>query len=200
MVRRSLLVIFLSVVVATVTHAAKIPFVEEALQKELGNLQTIAQPEPNALEADWWRFFGVEGEELEHRVKTTLARLDALLKEIPQGTAETAKPFIDLIRANLQALPQVRAQPTPEFPSPPAYQEKYTLPEFLEIARRLRSTEEDIQAEKDDIATTEKNLKLTNRRIDTLLAAYLNLPKSDPDRVLRGLEIMAERSGIAIFV
>ncbi|MEE4376366.1 MAG: mechanosensitive ion channel domain-containing protein [Candidatus Competibacteraceae bacterium] len=200
MVRTVLLAIVISIacIVATTAQAAKIPFVEEALKKELGDLHTAMLPEPAALQADWWRYFDAEDETLENRINTTLVRLDELLTELPQETTDTAKPLVALIRANLQALPQVRAQPAPEFPSPPTYKESYTLPEFLNIARRLRTTADDIQTEKDDIATTEKNLNIASRQIDTLMAAYLNLAKTEPNRVLRGLNIMAERSGIAI--
>jgi small-conductance mechanosensitive channel len=177
---------------------AQLPFVQEVLQKELSNLQTTAAPEPTALQADWWRFFDAEGEELQKRIQTTLDRLDALLKALPAETIEPARPLIELIRANLRALPQARAQPTPEPPAPPAYQEQYTLAAFLDIAQRLRAAQEDVQAEQDDIVATERNLRSVNRRVDTLLAAYLSLAASDPSRILKGLEIMAERSGLAV--
>lgn len=184
--------------IATAISAAQIPFVQEVLQKELSGLQSITAPEPTDLQADWWRYFDVKGEELQKRIETTLTRLDALLKELPADTAESAKPLTELIRANLSVLPQARAQPTPESPPPPAYQEQYTLASFLDIAQRLRTAQEDVQAEQDDIAATERNLRTINRRIDTLLAAYLGLATSDPSRVLKGLEIMAERSGLAV--
>ena len=69
---------------------------------------------------------------------------------------------------------------------------------MLDIATERRKIKADLRAEREDVATISKVIKAATRRLDTLLAAYLNLPSTDPNRVLRGLEIMAERSAVAV--
>lgn len=182
-------------------QGASFPFVdqvEKALQSDMGEQDPVAQPEPVALNADWWRYFEVSGETLEQRVQTLLARLDALPAEISVETQAAIRPVISVIRLNLQALPRAKSQPTPELPPPNTYRQTYTLSQFLTIAERLRSLQNELREERDDITSTERAVRIKSRHVDTLMAAYLGLASSDASRLERGLQIIAERSAIAV--
>lgn len=65
---------------------------------------SVSRPEPAALQAGWWRYFEVEGKELDQRIEETKQRLKSLLTELPKETAEAARPLIESIKTNLDAL------------------------------------------------------------------------------------------------
>lgn len=182
---------------ASLADAAKLPFLEDPLQTQ-ADKERVGPPEPANLQPAWWDYFNIKGEELERRIQNTLERLETLPDELPEKTAKAARPLIEAIRANLQALPPARAQPSPTPPAPLTYAESYTIPQLLEIAERLRSIQTELQVEREEIAAADAAIKTANRRIDTALAAYLNLPANDPRRVLRGLNIMSRRSATAL--
>jgi potassium efflux system protein len=174
-----------------------LPQIESALRGD-SEAKTPALPEPAALKPDWWQYFQVEGKELQEHIESTLTRLNALLGELPKDSVDAASSYVELVRANLNLLPEVRAQASAEPPPPLTYKERYTLPQLLDIAERIRVVRVELQAEDYDNTVADRAVRSGHRRIDTLTAAYLNLSPDDPARVLRGLEIMAERSTLAI--
>lgn len=194
--------IFLSMVLALVfglvstADAARLPFIEDLVGSK-GGEEVVTHPEPAGLQPNWWRYFAVGGAELERRIQETLERLEGLEVELPPPTATAAHPYVELIKSNLRSLPQARGQRSPE-PTKIPFAERYKLKQLLGIAERLRRTEADLQAEREDVTNADRAVKAAHRRIDTLMAIYLNLAPSDPARVLRGLEIMAERSSLAL--
>lgn len=176
----------------------KLPFLEDALKTgELGS-NSPSQPEPAALDPDWWRYFLVEGDELQQHIQITLERLQTVVDGLPKDSIDAARSYLELFRANLKLLPEVRGQTSPKLPGPVAYQEKYSLTQLLDIAERLRVVQLESQAEEYDVTAADKAVKAARKRVDTLMAAYLGLSPIDPERVLRGLEIMAEGSAVAI--
>ena len=182
-----------------VADAAPLPFGQNTLQPEQKPQVVNEQPEPSGLSTHWWRYLEVKDpEKLKARIQTMLTRLDALLEELPKELIATARPSVELIRTNLQALPKAKAKQGPADPPPPAYRENYTLRQLLDMATKRRKIKTDLQASREDAATMSKAIRAATRRLDTLLAAYLNLSSTDPNRVLRGLEIMAERSAVAV--
>lgn len=184
----------------TVT-ATPLPFVEEmekALQGDISARTPASLPEPAALETDWWRYFEVKDQTLQQRVQALLRRLDALPGELSPEAQTAARPLLQLIRLNLQALPRARAQPTPTPPPPRTHREDYTLSQLITIAEQLRNLQLEQRAEQADIAVAERAIRSTSRRIDTLMAAYLGLASGDPSRLVRGLEIMAEHSATEV--
>jgi hypothetical protein len=68
-------------------------------------LPLVAKPEPADLQAGWWRYFQVQGEQLDQRTAETSERLQTLLSsELPEDTAQQVRPLVERIRTNLQAL------------------------------------------------------------------------------------------------
>ncbi len=155
-------------------------------------------PEPAALGANWWDYFATTGDELSQRVGKFMTRLDGLQAELPPDTLEAARPYMERLRTSLKALPEAKAQPSPGPPTPAVYAEGYTIQQLLDLSNRRRRAQNELDAEQNDVASAERTIRSANRRIDTLLAAYLDLPQTSPLRPVRGLEIMADRSAVAL--
>ncbi|HXH02401.1 MAG TPA: mechanosensitive ion channel domain-containing protein [Candidatus Competibacteraceae bacterium] len=172
--------------------------IKEGLQPGTTTEQPPVLPEPAALEPSWWRYFEADGATLESRVQAALKRLDALAAELPADVAGAAAPFLQLLRANLQALPQARSQTSAEPPAPTAYAPGYRIDQVLDLDRRRRELERKLETERNEVQESDRSLKSSAKRIDTLFAAYLASAPSDPQRVVKGLEIMAERTALAL--
>ena len=174
-----------------------LPFFNESFGQSAEPVE-LPRPDPLKLQPGWWNYFNVDGEQLEQHIQITLDQLDKLLEDMPEGLHDAAGPFVELIRANLRALPQTRNLEAPESPPPPITRENYTIAELLDIDSRLRDARAELAEERQDIDIAETALRVVGRRVDTLLAAYLSRGDSDSQRLLQGLEIMAERSEIGV--
>lgn len=181
----------------SLAYAASVPFADYGQQTEL-SAEPVEIPQPASLEANWWRFFEVGGEELEQRIQKAIEALKPLPTKLASERTVAARQFIERIESNLQALPQARSQPTPTPPPLLGYAENYTVSQLLDIAGRLSQLQAQLQAERDEVASVEGAIKAAHQRIDTQLAAYLALSPANPERVVRGLEIMADRSALAL--
>lgn len=157
-------------------------------------------PDPRQLEPGWWRYFAVEGEQLETQINNTLEGLDRLMLDLSGDLRASASPFVELIRANLRALPQtLNLKPEPSSQAQPrSPRESYTVGELLDLHRQLREKQLAIQEERRDIRAAEEALGSLKNRVDTLMAAYLSRSSQDAQRLLQGLEIMAETSRVAV--
>ncbi len=195
-VRNAIIALALSFFAGNV-GAAGLPVLGNPLQGKQDPV-VVDLPEPADLQSNWWRYFDVSGEKLREHVQLTIERLDQLSGEIPESVRSAARPLIERTKVNLLALPQADARPSPEPPAPLAIAESYTLEQLLTVQERLRKARDELQAERDDVIAAGATIKAAQQRIDTMLAAYLRLSSSDPDRVLRGLELLAERSAIAV--
>lgn len=203
MLLRSVLLLILLAPSLVLAQSVPLQLLKESLPSSVGtsdsaNTPAPALPEPAALTASWWRYFEVDGATLDSRIQTALKRLDTLSNELPAEIAAAALPHIRLIQANLQALPQARSQVKPITPTPIVYAETYSIDQVVEIARRRSSLIITVETARNELNESDTTLRTTARRIDNQLAAYLATAPSDPNRVLRGLELMADRSGLAV--
>lgn len=180
-------------------QAGALPLLQETL-RQTGSTETPAvAPEPTALQAGWWQYFQDRDEAVViDRVEETLERLDALVESLPEASRESGRAMVELVRANLQTLPQIRSQLAPQAPPPPVYAEQYTIEQLLNLSDQLRQTRSNRDMLEPEIASAERAISSVGRRLDTLMAAYLALRANDPERALRGLEIMAERTALMV--
>jgi potassium efflux system protein len=171
----------------------------EALKQPQSKKEVTAVPEPVALVPEWWRFFEVpEEEKLESRVKETIARLEELMATDYRQAAESGRPLVERIRSNLSAYVQARREPSPVPPAPVAFQQKYSIAQLLDVSARLQTATEAMAQQRDDVETDHNAVIKASHEVDTLLARYLELDKTSPSRLKQGLEIMAERSAVAV--
>ena len=200
--RHCLLVLLLTLATLASSYAqvGSLPLLRNTLTGNTDDShKNIPRPEPTALQGGWWHYFDTDNKELlsEH-INAVIERLNALLTELPESTASEARAFVELIQANLEALPEARAQPTPKPPPPPAYLDHYPLQQLLVIASRLRAAQAQYKIMAVDVEAAERAVDAISKTLDTELAAYLELAASDPKRVILGLQIMAERSSLIV--
>ena len=150
---------------AVVAQAQKIPLLP-GLGGETTQ-QPRPQPQPTDLQPGWWHYFDVEGEELAQRIQNTVSDLDELLTTLPEPSVADGQAFIDLIKANLNTLPEARKRPATEPPAPPAYAERYSSSQLLNLARRLRDLQAEIRVEATDYQIAEEDLAADLRRVTT---------------------------------
>ena len=175
-------------------------FGQETQEGEAPKTETKAAvlPEPGALSADWWRYFEVGEPDIELRVKMMSTRLQSLLQELLLEEQEAGKANIDRFLSNLDALTKVREKKSDEPPVLPLFKASYTLEEWLALERQFRAGEKEVQGEQMAADQLKKVLQGAEQNYDNLLAAYLPLNAADPTKVLKGLEIMADRSALEI--
>ena len=180
----------LCVVLLTTTGAAQ----EQAAQQQL-------TPDPRALAPGWWAYVDAADSELDQRVEALLAfatQAVALAREQAGGVDEETQQFLDRLRLNLAALPELKKQSANNTQPLPPSAAQYRLDEYLKLERELRETRRRARELGDVVRRNEDSARIAEKRVDTLLAAYLALPAADPSRLRRGLQIMASRSGLAI--
>ena len=171
----------------------------EVLKQPQSKKEVTTVPEPVALAPEWWRFFEVpEEEKLEGRVKETIARLGQLMATDYRQAADSARPLVERVRSNLSAYVQARREPSPVPPAPVAFQQKYSIAQLLDVSARLQTATEAMAQQRDDVETDHNAVIKASHEVDTLLARYLELDKTSPNRLKQGLEIMAERSAVAV--
>jgi len=169
---------------------------EKSSNKEQGQ-SAVPVPDPLSLRGDWWRYFSVEDAELEKRITEIQARLAATITKLPAGQ-DDVRNLVQRVHANLAGLAAARALKSPPEPPMQPYLEAYNIEQLLAKARELRDAEAELRRDSDAMARTIQGLKLSQKRRDNLFASYLELAPEDPQRLLRGLEIMVDRSALAI--
>ncbi len=160
--------------------------------------ETVILPDPGSLGADWWRYFEVEEGQLEQHVKMISERLQSRLLELSLEEQESGKANIDRFLTNLNALTKVRDKKYEEPPVSPLFKTAYTLEEWLALERQYRAREKEVKGEQMAATQFKKVLQGAEQNYDNLLAAYLSLDMANPTKVLKGLEIMADRSALEI--
>jgi hypothetical protein len=178
--------------------AASVPLLEQALQPPPQTESPVGPPEPADLTVDWWRYFEADTLELDRRIIETSQGLQALLAALPEDTAEKARSLVERIETNMDALANARIMLEPSPPKPRGYSQNYTVSALVEVMNRLHRSRDRLRVERADVASMDQTIRLARYRLDSQLAAYVKLSSDDPDRVLRGLEIMAERFVLAV--
>jgi small-conductance mechanosensitive channel len=155
-------------------------------------------PDPGSLPTDWWKYFDVEGDALEERVAHALDRIDSSATSLPVDIIESARPLMEHLKANIEALPRARSQPTPELPLAAVAEPQYTPSQLAQLAARVRQAKVELSAEKTEIEAAEKAIRAARLHYDTLFATYLEDKAGTSSHLLKGIQLMAERSALAI--
>lgn len=190
--------IALAAIFSGVASAAGITSWQNALQGPPVEQPAAQTPDPARLTANWWDYLQAEGPTLDERITATSILLGDLLEKLPADTAQAARPLVDRIELQMDALAQARSlsMPPPSKPTPPA--DSYKIPEVLDIVERLRREQQQLKEQQVEVNVSEKAMTGANRGVDTQMAAYLVTSPDDPKRVLLGLEIMLDRIAIGV--
>ncbi len=178
--------------------AASLPLLEHAQKGSPHAEPPASRPEPAHLTVDWWRYFEVDALELDQRIIETSEGLQALLAALPEDTAAKARPLVERIETNMDALADARLRPDLKPPKPRDFPQTYTVSALAELMGRLHEARERLRVERADVASMDETIRQAGRRIDSLLAAYVKLSFEDPHRILSGLKIIAERLALGV--
>ena len=178
--------------------AASLPLLEQVLRPSQQAESPAGPQEPANLTVDWWRYFEVGALELDRRIIETSENLQALLAALPEDTAEKARPLVERIETHMDALANARMILAPSPPKPSGYAQNYRVSALVEVMSRLHRSRDRLRVERADVTSMTQTVRLAQHRIDSQLATYMTLSSDDPDRVLSGLEIMAERFALAV--
>jgi small-conductance mechanosensitive channel len=157
-----------------------------------------AVPDPAGLAPDWWNYLAQGGPELRQRVSALLGQAGATASQLPAADADAGGQALERLRIGLSALPDMLAA-TPAAPPPaPAPADGYTTRQVLDLDRTVRDLQLELDERRSAMAAAARALKESRRQLDAGFAAYLAARGAGSDQALRGLELMATRTEIAV--
>lgn len=155
-------------------------------------------PDPMNLRPSWWKYYDVSGDLLIERVNASIEYYNSFATTLSKETYAKVKPLIDRITSSLLILPDLQKKA----PIPPLKQEKwketYSFDEFILLGRKLQENEQQFKILKLQVDVNDESLRTNNKFLDTLVAAYLLESPNSPNRLMNGLEIIAEKLGLTI--
>ncbi|MBF0288558.1 MAG: mechanosensitive ion channel [SAR324 cluster bacterium] len=161
--------------------------------------EAVITPDILDLKPNWWKYFQVESEEqLEERIERFQFQLDQQKIAINQQEQKAANNFIKRIKANLEALPALRANTSADTPTPVPVLEKYTTGQLLKLTKQLWDHKIELDADEAEQTRLRSSIKAAQKLRDNLMAAYLKTPHQTPKKLLRGLEISANQTVLSI--
>ena len=169
------------------------------LHSHLEASKQVSMPNPYELNAQWWHYFDADGQELSARTAKTTSHLLNLYSKLSFEDQQAASPLINSISASLEALPEAKIAKAKDATLPKSYNKTYTLDQQLQLNQQKRKHLLEIKKEQIELEELKNRIAKVHNHIDTLLAAYLNEDsKPTTERLLKGLEIMAQRAAIGI--
>ncbi|MEJ2114865.1 MAG: hypothetical protein P8X88_02150 [Gammaproteobacteria bacterium] len=155
------------------------------------------EPDPLNLQSNWWMYFEDSKEQLDKKVDSFIVSLNELSKSVSDKHKEKSNEYITRIKASLKALIDIKKADAKTIPTEP-FKELYTLDELLALNRSLRELEAIYKTELPVFKENQKTSKALSGKIDTLYASYKKIDVVNQDKLIKGLELIANR--IAWFV
>jgi len=186
-------------VVSSMQAAVAVPKLREGVKLLVGdnvNQQSLSAipPNPQELSADWWHYFDVDSGALEQRI----AKFSEQLKNWAiDGVIDSKINSLQLIE-NLQRYRELRDKPTPEAPASMELQQTYTLRQWLGLVHKRQSAQAELRSEKEERRQGEKTHAAAQHRLDTMMAAYLDIAEHTEDKFTQGLQIIAAWAELAV--
>ncbi len=159
---------------------------------------SVSTPNPANLKANWWRYFDVEPDILKERIDNIIRQLKAILEALPEDGKPDIKSRIDRISENMHTLLELRKKTVAELPASRPLQKAYSVRQWLDIVHKRRTAQAEVQSENEDLQRDTNRFNASQKRHDSLTAAYLELTEKSPDKMTQGLEVMAAWSELAV--
>jgi potassium-dependent mechanosensitive channel len=181
---------------------ASVSLVQDVIMGSLekDTFANLTVPDPVALSPQWWHYFDGDGQELQNRIAKTTERLQALGSTLPSEEEAIAIPLINSIVFNLNLLPTAKKQKVNELLPPHAILSAYSLDQQLEINRKIRKLELEMKNELDELALYKQRVSTTQKHIDSLLVKYLNQKEASAQKLMAGLEVMAQQASLGVAI
>ena len=192
----SLLLLFFASVMPVASAIPKLSEGVRLLAGENANQHSLSAipPNPQDLSADWWHYFDVDSAVLKQRI----AKFSEQAKSWAADEALNSKVNIAQLIENLQRYQELRDKQTPAATVSMALQNSYTLRQWLDLVHKRQTLQAELQSEKEDRRQEEKRHTAARRRLDTMMAAYLDISESTENKFNQGLQVMASWAELAV--
>ncbi len=162
-------------------------------------VEVVAPPDPSRLRPNWWTYFQVDPERLIVRAQKVLELLDHQELEMSQAQLQSGRPLLAQIRAGLQTYLEMLKTKNVLPPLEKAvFQESYTFEAFLKLGRTLTQEESRLSTLELKEKLDQTNIRSDSAHLDTATADYLSLSSKSPQKIIKGLAIMATKINLAI--
>ena len=161
-----------------------------------------AAPDPSRLAADWWTYFEPKEPLDSAALSERVAAMHALLAELITQPATNVQPDESTIAKqiidNLKIFNTLKDEPLPASKLDITSAEAYTVKEALEKHAFWRNLNQEINAEAEDLDWQKLIIGEERKQHSQLLNQYLELEKTDPTRLGKGLELISNRIRIEL--
>lgn len=155
--------------------------------------KTSTPPNPYELTLGWWEYYQVDSKELAERKKDTNAYFKKIQEKIPPELEKKAQPYFEHIDVGLSLLIQLKEASPKVPPTLPPVKEKYTYQEWIHLSKSLQEEKEKLQYLTLRLDLANSSYKSASNHLDSQFAEYLKGKSTDPDRLIKGLEIIQNR-------
>ena len=157
----------------------------------------IEIPDPTSLKLNWWDYFEVKtSQEFSQRINAASQHLFSLLPRLSGQEQESATALVNNIAMHFNALLASKQQPPLETPTPQPFLQTYTIEQQLEINHKIKLALIEKKNEEEDLENIKERINKMQKHQDSLLVPYLAQSKPSQEKMLAGLEIMANRTAL----
>ncbi len=162
---------------------------QESQETEIGT-----PPDPSKLKPNWWSYFQVDPERLSVRIQKTVDLLNNLSQELSEDQRRVGMALVAQITTNFQNYQELlKAQKE----LPPIEQKNfegtYTFEQFLSLGKAITDENRKLSSLKLKVKLDQSNMRSDSSHLDTITADYLPLSSSNPQKFIKGLEIIATK-------
>lgn len=156
--------------------------------------QVVKPPDPRYLSAAWWRYFDADSADLTQRI----TQFDALLNTLYANESVEVKAEVAGLIENLQRYAELRDKSVSVSVPAPDVQSAYSLRQWLDMLRKRQALQAESQSESEDLKKDVKRHNAARQQLDTLMAAYLELPDAAPAKSAEGLRVISFWGGLVL--
>lgn len=158
----------------------------------------LETPDPTSLKLNWWEYFDVKNpQEFAQRINTSSQHLHTLLSKLTEQDHESASALVNNIIMHFNSLLAVKQQQPIEVPIPQPFLQTYTIEQQLEINHKIKLATIEKKNEEEDLEHIKERISKIQKHLDNLLVPYLAQNKPSVEKMLAGLEIMANKTALA---
>ena len=155
-------------------------------------------PDPLALEAGWWDRFVISDGTLPQGIEQLERRLEELVVRLPEDRRVNGEALVKRSLANLNKLLELKQRPAPVLPGQRVIAQEYTVEQLLTLVQQYRDADRQFVELSTEVQLQSKFISTLKERLDQLFLEYRGLQEVTVERLWKGLEIIAERSGLAV--
>lgn len=160
--------------------------------------QNTEIPDPTSLKLNWWDYFEVKDpQEFSQRISAASQQLYSLLPRLSEQDHETASALINNIIMHFNTLLAAKQQKPIEPPIPQPFLQTYTIEQQLEINHKIKLTALEKKNEEEDLEHIKERINKLQKHLDNLLVPYLAQSKPSVEKMIAGLQIMANKTALA---